>query len=214
MPAKTKARCASARKSSTRPIAVSCTCNASTMASASPPRISSAFSRKALPPSPRKPITGSACTGAPMPSARSAGGSGPPATAPAAAPRCTCWCRSPPVKPLWQEPPEVPMAERNTPIRVLVVDDEPEIRDAYKQILGDTEVNLEMTGFHELRSRLFRKNPAEALRQAATRATSFETVFCQQASEAVAAVKEALARNEPFAVAFIDMRMQIGRAHV
>ena len=102
------------------------------------------------------------------------------------------------------------MAERNTPIRVLVVDDEPEIRDAYKQILGDTEANLEMTGFHELRSRLFRKNPQEALRQAATRATSFETVFCQQAAEAVAAVKEALARNEPFAVAFIDMRMPPG----
>jgi len=103
------------------------------------------------------------------------------------------------------------MAERNTPIRVLVVDDEPEIRDAYKQILGDTEANLEMTGFHELRSRLFRKNPQEALRQAATRATSFETVFCQQAAEAVAAVKEALSRNEPFAVAFIDMRMPPGQ---
>jgi len=103
------------------------------------------------------------------------------------------------------------MAERNTPIRVLVVDDEPEIRDAYKQILCETEVNLEMTGFHELRSRLFRKNPTEALRQAATRATTFETVFCHQASEAVATVKEALARNEPFAVAFLDMRMPPGR---
>ena len=104
------------------------------------------------------------------------------------------------------------MAERNTPIRVLVVDDESEIRDAYKQILCDTEANLEMTGFHELRTRLFRKNPTEALRQAATRApTSFETVFCQQASEAVTAVKEALARNEPFAVAFIDMRMPPGQ---
>jgi diguanylate cyclase (GGDEF)-like protein len=103
------------------------------------------------------------------------------------------------------------MAERNTPIRVLVVDDEPEIRDAYKQILCETEVNLEMTGFHELRSRLFRKNPTQALRHAATRATTFEPVFCQQATEAVAAVKEALARNEPFAVAFLDMRMPPGR---
>src|SRR6516165_3625036 len=114
-----------------------------------------------------------------MPSARSAAGSGLRATALEAAPHCTCWCRSPPVKPLpRQEPPEVLMAERNAPIRVLVVDDEPEIRDAYRQILCDTEVNLEMTGFHELRSRLFRKNPAEALRHAATRAaTSFDTVF-------------------------------------
>jgi diguanylate cyclase (GGDEF)-like protein len=103
------------------------------------------------------------------------------------------------------------MAERNTPIRVLIVDDEPEIRDAYKQILCETEVNLEMTGFHELRSRLFRKNPTEALRRAATRPTTFETVFCQQASEAVSTVQEALARNEPFAVVFLDMRMPPGR---
>jgi diguanylate cyclase len=103
------------------------------------------------------------------------------------------------------------MAERNTPIRVLIVDDEPEIRDAYRQILCETEVNLEMTGFHELRSRLFRKNPTEALRQAATRAKGFEAVFCEQAEEAVAAVKEALACNEPFAVVFLDMRMPPGR---
>ena len=103
------------------------------------------------------------------------------------------------------------MAERNAPIRVLVVDDEPEIRDAYKQILCDTEVNLEMTGFHELRSRLFRKNPLQALKQAASRATTFEPVFCEQAEQAVAAVKEALARNEPFAVVFLDMRMPPGR---
>jgi diguanylate cyclase len=103
------------------------------------------------------------------------------------------------------------MAERNpTPIRVLVVDDEPEIRDAYRQVLSESEVNLEVTGFHELRSRLFRKNPMEALRRAATRATSFETVFCDQATQAVSAVKESLDRNEPFAVVFLDMRMPPG----
>src|SRR6201987_4250493 len=211
MPVRSGAPCVSAPRSCATPSGSSCTCNASTTASASPPRISSACSRKDLPPSPRKPITGSVCTGAPTRSARSAGGAGAPAAARGAAPHCTCWCRSPPVTPLWQEPPEVLMAERNTPIRVLVVDDEPEIRDAYKQILCDTEVNLEMTGFHELRSRLFRKNPMQALKQAANRATTFEPVFCEQADQAVAAVKEALARNEPFAVAFLDMRMPPGR---
>jgi diguanylate cyclase len=103
------------------------------------------------------------------------------------------------------------MSERNpTPIRVLIVDDEPEIRDAYRQVLSESEVNLEVTGFHELRSRLFKKNPMEALRRAATRATSFETVFCEQATHAVSAVKESLARNEPFAVVFLDMRMPPG----
>jgi len=104
------------------------------------------------------------------------------------------------------------MAERTpTPIRVLVVDDEPEIREAYRQVLSESEVNLEMTGFHELRSRLFRKDPAEALRRAAQRAaTSFEPVFCEQATQAVAAVKDGLARNEPFALVFLDVRMPPG----
>jgi diguanylate cyclase len=103
------------------------------------------------------------------------------------------------------------MSERApTPIRVLVVDDEAEVRDAYRQILCDSDAHLEMTGFHELRSRLFRKNPAEALRRAAARATSFEPVFCEQATQAVAAVKEGLARNEPFALVFLDMRMPPG----
>ena len=104
------------------------------------------------------------------------------------------------------------MAERTpTPIRVLVVDDEPEIREAYRQVLSESEVSLEMTGFHELRSRLFRKDPAEALRRAAQRAaTSFEPVFCEQATQAVAAVKDGLARNEPFALVFLDVRMPPG----
>jgi diguanylate cyclase (GGDEF)-like protein len=105
------------------------------------------------------------------------------------------------------------MAEQNPkPIRVLIVDDEPEIRDSYRQILQESEASLEMTGFHELRSRLFRKNPMEALRaRAASRATSFEPVFCDQAQAAVAAVKESLARNQPFAVVFLDMRMPPGK---
>ena len=54
------------------------------------------------------------------------------------------------------------MADSNTHIRVLVVDDEPEVRDAYRQILLENEVTQEMVGFRELRSRLFnRKNPSD-----------------------------------------------------
>ena len=67
-----------------------------------------------------------------------------------------------------------------------------------------------MTGFHELRSRLFRKGPAAGA-AAPRRAASFEPVFCDQAEAAVAAVKEALAREQPFAVVFLDMRMPPGR---
>jgi diguanylate cyclase (GGDEF)-like protein len=105
------------------------------------------------------------------------------------------------------------MAEQNpTPIRVLVVDDEPEVRDAYRQILAASEASLEMTGFHELRSRLFRKDPAQSPRpRTAARLAGFEPVFCDQAQEAVAAVKNALAHEQPFAVVFLDMRMPPGK---
>jgi diguanylate cyclase (GGDEF)-like protein len=104
------------------------------------------------------------------------------------------------------------MSEVNpTTIRVLVVDDEAEIRDAYRQILLESEASAEMAGFHELRSRLFKKPATDSQRtRAAARTTVFEAVFCDQATSGVAAVKESLARNEPFAVVFLDMRMPPG----
>ncbi|HYL70085.1 MAG TPA: diguanylate cyclase, partial [Candidatus Dormibacteraeota bacterium] len=103
------------------------------------------------------------------------------------------------------------MTETNqTTIRVLVVDDEPEVRDAYRQVLLESEVSQELDGFHELRNRLFHRNAAEAARKTRANRASFEPVFCDGAQAAVAAVKEALARNEPFAVVFLDMRMPPG----
>jgi diguanylate cyclase (GGDEF)-like protein len=105
------------------------------------------------------------------------------------------------------------MAETNsTPVRVLVVDDEAEVRDAYRQILLENEVTQEMVGFRELRSRLFRRDPADTarLRSPARAAATFEPSFCDGAQAALAAVKEGLARNEPFAVVFLDMRMPPG----
>ncbi len=104
------------------------------------------------------------------------------------------------------------MAENTaTPIRVLVVDDEPEVRDAYRQILLENEVTQEMVGFRELRSRLFKRTPAEAARErSVARTGTIEPVFCDGAQAAVNLVKESLARNEPFAVVFLDVRMPPG----
>ena len=67
----------------------------------------------------------------------------------------------------------------STPIRVLVVDDEAEVRDAYRQILLENEVTQEMVGFRELRSRLFnRKSPSDTARERSpVRAAGFEPVF-------------------------------------
>jgi diguanylate cyclase (GGDEF)-like protein len=95
-------------------------------------------------------------------------------------------------------------------IRVLVVDDEAEIRDAYRQILTESEA-AEMAGFNELRTRLFKKAGAQPARtRSSTRTTVFETVFCDQAAAAVAAVREGLERNQPFALVFLDVRMPPG----
>ncbi|MGA7825677.1 MAG: EAL domain-containing protein [Steroidobacteraceae bacterium] len=94
-------------------------------------------------------------------------------------------------------------------IRVLVVDDEAEVRDAYRQILLESEVSREMAGFHALRSRLFNKQGGAGPRPR-SHSVGFEPVFCDQADAAVAAVKEALAQERPFAVIFLDMRMPPG----
>jgi len=103
------------------------------------------------------------------------------------------------------------MAENHTPIRVLVVDDEAEVRDAYRQIFSDAEVSKEMAGFNELRSRLFSNSGAgQAARPARRSSVTFEAVFCEQAEAAVTAVRQALAAERPFAVVFLDVRMPPG----
>ena len=44
---------------------------------------------------------------------------------------------------------------RRTPIRVLVVDDEADVREAYRQILLKTEIRQDVAAFRDLRRRLF-----------------------------------------------------------
>ncbi|MBV9619671.1 MAG: EAL domain-containing protein, partial [Gammaproteobacteria bacterium] len=104
------------------------------------------------------------------------------------------------------------MPESKTqPVRVLIADDEADVRDAYRQILLENEVTQEIAGFRELRSRLFKKSPADTARERSlARGAVFEPVFVSGAEAAVSAVKEGLANNQPFAVVFLDMRMPPG----
>jgi diguanylate cyclase len=107
------------------------------------------------------------------------------------------------------------MTEDNrTSIRVLIADDEAEVREAYRQILSDTEEGRADAAFRDLRALLFSKTPVLQERRTRTRTVTFEAVFCEQAESAVAAVEQSLARNEPFAVVFMDMRMPPGRGGV
>ncbi len=103
------------------------------------------------------------------------------------------------------------MAERNrVPIRVLVVDDEAQVRDAYRQVLMEADVSRDLAAFRELRTRLFQKTGTPPTQPPVARSATFDPVFCDNAEAAVAAVQEALEKENPFAVAFLDMRMPPG----
>src|ERR1700678_2087974 len=101
--------------------------------------------------------------------------------------------------------------KKRLPIRVLVADDEAGVRDAYRQILSEADMSSETAMFHNLRERLFSKAVQDQLARGPSPSdTTFTPVFCEGAEAAVAAVREALAADYPFAVAFLDMRMPPG----
>jgi diguanylate cyclase (GGDEF)-like protein len=93
---------------------------------------------------------------------------------------------------------------------VLIADDEAEVRDAYRQILFEADMSSETAVFHNLRERLFSKAPDQLARNLSSSDTTFTPVFCEGAEAAVAAVRDALAADDPIAVAFLDMRMPPG----
>jgi diguanylate cyclase (GGDEF)-like protein len=96
-------------------------------------------------------------------------------------------------------------------IRVLIADDEPEVRESYRQILQEADMSGETAVFRNLRERLFAKPVADqAVKKLNSRNTVFQSVICDGAEAAVAAVRDALAADEPFAAAFLDMRMPPG----
>jgi diguanylate cyclase (GGDEF)-like protein len=101
--------------------------------------------------------------------------------------------------------------KKRPPIRVLVADDEAAMRDAYRQILSEADMSSETAVFHNLRERLFSKAVQDQLAKGISPSdTTFTPTFCGGAEAAVAAVREALAADDPFAVAFLDMRMPPG----
>jgi diguanylate cyclase len=101
--------------------------------------------------------------------------------------------------------------KKKLPIRVLIADDEADVRDAYRQILTEADMSGEAVMFHKLRERLFSKNaPEQSSKTLAPSDTTFAPLFCEGAEAAVTAVREALGTDNPFAVVFLDMRMPPG----
>ena len=105
------------------------------------------------------------------------------------------------------------MATNNRqPIRVLVVDDEQAVLDAYRQVLGKAaRSSADREAMDELRAKLFVAGAgAPAAVGSLPQRNQFEPVFCNGAEAAVAAVREACGAGRPFAVVFLDMRMPPG----
>lgn len=97
-----------------------------------------------------------------------------------------------------------------TPIRVLVVDDEPEIREAYRQIFSSPDDGAQNSARRSLGAKLFGRDASRQQDRPSPAAMNFDAQFCDGAEAAVAAVKKALEANQPFAVVFLDMRMPPG----
>lgn len=81
------------------------------------------------------------------------------------------------------------------------------------RIGAQAQANLSMTPHAgpQDADRLFTKSdPEQTVKQLASRTTTFAPVFCGGAEAAVAAVREAMAAEDPFAIAFLDARMPPG----
>lgn len=87
--------------------------------------------------------------------------------------------------------------------RILVVDDEPRILEEMQKVLmPDNIVGEELK---ELQNRLF-----DNTKQTGAPKKTYDVHCCQQGREAVDAVQQALDNEQPFAVAFLDVRMPPG----
>jgi diguanylate cyclase (GGDEF)-like protein len=96
------------------------------------------------------------------------------------------------------------------PIRVLVVDDEAAIRDAYRQIFSEPEQHAQKDARRSLGAKLFGAESGKPGGRPAASTLTFDATYCDGAEAAVAAVQAALDARQPYAVAFLDMRMPPG----
>jgi diguanylate cyclase (GGDEF)-like protein len=102
-------------------------------------------------------------------------------------------------------------ASKRQSIRILVVDDDPDILVAYGQVLNNSVPSSDRAALDDLRARLFASGGGKPQAAAAAPAVcSFDAIMCSGAEAAVEAVRQACAAGEPIAVAFLDMRMPPG----
>jgi len=92
------------------------------------------------------------------------------------------------------------------PFRILIADDEPGIRESYREILQAPQNKAANEKLTDLRARLFNKTQQPRTDDL----EEFDLVLCSGAEEAVATVEEGKREGKPFDVVFLDMRMPPG----
>jgi diguanylate cyclase (GGDEF)-like protein len=101
------------------------------------------------------------------------------------------------------------------PIRILVVDDEAEVLDAYREIFTGADEAAGVAQRRRLAAKLFEGAAAPAPAAAPVARfparASFDADFCNSAEAAVGAVRDAIDADRPYAIVFLDMRMPPGR---
>src|SRR5580692_7831840 len=106
-------------------------------------------------------------------------------------------------------PPEVVMNDKaRPPIRVLVIDDEAPVIDAYQQIFAAPPEDV--SARKNLGAKLFGRDEERPSARLSAGALKFDVEYRNGAELGVAAVQDALQSGRPFAVAFVDMRMGAG----
>ena len=87
-------------------------------------------------------------------------------------------------------------------MRILIVDDEPAMHDSYARSFAKGQD----TGLDAMAAELFGDDAAVI----AAEGPDFRLTHCHQGLDAVAEIERALAEGDPYAVAFIDIRMPPG----
>ncbi|QDZ08062.1 GGDEF domain-containing response regulator [Sphingomonas panacisoli] len=93
-------------------------------------------------------------------------------------------------------------------LRILIVDDEPAVHDSYRRCFARADT-ASATALHDMATELFGED-APILPSDDADAIQFDAIHCSQGLDAVAEVEAAIAAGNPFAVAFIDVRMPPG----
>ena len=90
-------------------------------------------------------------------------------------------------------------------MRILLADDEEAVFHMFEEVLSPK------SGFHKMKTDLSAmENEIFEQHKADTSQVTFELTLCRQAEEAVETVRNSLAEDKPFSIAFIDMRMPPG----